>query len=162
MKRTGFARACPFDPETGERRFSTFKRQTEPKLARAKPLAQRSKKQRRGPARDPKYLRFVRSQPCCVCGKQSGIIAHHMVEGDGDDRRGLSQKVSDYKTIPFCEGTNVCDSHHKQFHRRLRDFAGWSNERRRVFQEEEIARLQSIWHDLTELGVMQDPERKAI
>lgn len=171
MRRTGFARPDPIDPATGDRRYSTFKKpDASAKVLerggfaqkRAKPLAQRSKKQRRGPPRDPAYLRFIRSNPCCVCGKRERVIAHHMVEGDGDDRRGLSQKVSDYKTLPFCEGPNVFDSHHKQFHRRLRDFAGWSNERRRVFQEEEVARMQAIWRDLTDLGVLQEPVREAI
>lgn len=160
MKRVALLRRTPLRAKTALKGGASLERRTQ--LRATKPIAQRSKKARRGPPRDPAYLRWIRSNPCCVCGKTKGVIAHHMVEGDGDDRRGLSQKVSDYKTLPFCEAPDVAGSHHKQFHRRLRDFAGWSNERRREFQSDEIVRMQCIWRDIAELGVTQEPERRPV
>lgn len=152
LRRTGFARKewKPGDPTSSLTRKGD--------LDRGKPLAHRSKKKRRGPLRDPRFLRFVRSLRCCVCGTDVNVIAHHMVEGDGDDRRGMSQKVSDHKTMPFCDGRALALSHHKQFHRRLGVFKGWENERRRVFQEEEIARVRKMYETLCELGTLEEPE----
>ena len=48
------------------------------------------------PLRDPSYLRFVRSQPCCVCGSYRRIEAAHT------GPRGLGQKSSDDSCIPLC------------------------------------------------------------
>ena len=48
------------------------------------------------PSRDPEYLAFVRSLPCCVCGSRRSVEAHHT------GPRGLSQKSSDYSAIPLC------------------------------------------------------------
>jgi hypothetical protein len=48
------------------------------------------------PPRDPEYLAFVRSLPCCVCGSRRSVEAHHT------GPRGLSQKSSDYSAIPLC------------------------------------------------------------
>jgi hypothetical protein len=48
------------------------------------------------PSRDPDYLAFVRSLPCCVCGSRRSIEAHHT------GPRGLSQKSSDFSAIPLC------------------------------------------------------------
>ena len=47
--------------------------------------------------RSQKYLKFIRSRPCCVCARKS--VAHHeQVTG-----RGTGIKASDYETIPLCE-----------------------------------------------------------
>lgn len=59
----------------------------------------------KGPARDAAYLRWVASLPCCHCGRRSGIEAHHWAP-----RRGVSQKVHDYRTVPLCR------EHHGHFH----------------------------------------------
>ena len=43
-----------------------------------------------------KYLDYIRSLPCEVCGKMA--IAHHeQITG-----RGMGTKCSDYETIPLC------------------------------------------------------------
>lgn len=47
--------------------------------------------------RDPKYLEFVRSLPCCVSGVYE-VEAHHIV-GHGESVMG--SKCSDYYTIPL-------------------------------------------------------------
>lgn len=48
------------------------------------------------PIRDAAYLRYIRSQPCVVCGSQRGVEAAHT------GPRGLSQKACDRGTIPLC------------------------------------------------------------
>ena len=55
--------------------------------------------------RDPKYLRFIRSRGCLVCGKKAE--PHHV-------RRyrwgaGTSQKPHDYVAIPLCR------EHHDEY-----------------------------------------------
>jgi hypothetical protein len=48
------------------------------------------------PVRNPHYLRFIRTQPCCVCGRTWGVEAAHT------GPRGLGQKASDESCIPLC------------------------------------------------------------
>lgn len=49
------------------------------------------------PSRNPAYLEHVRSQRCCSCGLGEGVEAHHWGPGGG-----MSQKCSDYHTVPLC------------------------------------------------------------
>jgi hypothetical protein len=48
------------------------------------------------PSRNPAYLRFIRRQPCCVCGKSWGVEASHT------GPHGLGQKSPDESCIPLC------------------------------------------------------------
>ena len=48
------------------------------------------------PSRNPEYLRFVRRQPCCVCGRSWGVEAAHT------GPHGLGQKAADESCIPLC------------------------------------------------------------
>ena len=57
--------------------------------------------------RNPKYLEFVRSRACCVCGLKYTVVAHHIRMGGGG---GTGIKPSDYRTVP------LCDNHHKLLH----------------------------------------------
>lgn len=59
----------------------------------------------RGPARDPKYLAWVRTLPCLVSDCRRGPIEVNHI-----GRRGMSQRSSDYETVPLCR------FHHRQFH----------------------------------------------
>lgn len=47
----------------------------------------------------PGYLRIIRSLPCCVCGNDQGVHAHHEI---GSKARGTGIKVSDLRTMPLC------------------------------------------------------------
>ena len=60
------------------------------------------------PMRNPAYLRFVRSQPCCVCGSSCRIEAAHT------GPHGLGQKSPDTSCIPLCREhhTTGNDSYH--------------------------------------------------
>ena len=48
------------------------------------------------PIRDRKYLAWIRTQPCAVCGSTRNIEAAHV------GPHGLGQKASDRSTIPLC------------------------------------------------------------
>jgi len=50
----------------------------------------------RPPARDSRYLAWIRTQPCVVCGARRGIEASHT------GPRGLGQKSPDTSAIPLC------------------------------------------------------------
>jgi hypothetical protein len=51
---------------------------------------------------DDAYLRFIRRQPCLICGAASQ--AHHVQAG------GVGTKCSDYRTVPLCH------NHHRELH----------------------------------------------
>lgn len=55
------------------------------------------------PVKDPKYLAWIRSLPCAICGRKS--------EAAHTGCRGLSQKASDRRAVPFCS------LHHAEYHR---------------------------------------------
>jgi len=62
---------------------------------------------------DPKYLKFIRSLPCAICGACLVEAAHVGV-------RGFGIRCSDRETIPLCPGHHRTrrDAHHvlgKQF-----------------------------------------------
>lgn len=52
------------------------------------------------PPRDSKYLAFIRTLPCAICGAWRVEAAH-------TGPHGLGQKSSDYTAIPLCQ------SHHR-------------------------------------------------
>jgi hypothetical protein len=46
--------------------------------------------------RDPAYLKWIRTQPCVLCGPRINIDAHHTESG------GTGIKGSDYSCVPLC------------------------------------------------------------
>ena len=48
------------------------------------------------PERNPRYLAWIRTQPCVICGVRRGIEAAHT------GPRGLGQKSPDTSAIPLC------------------------------------------------------------
>lgn len=54
-----------------------------------------------------RYLNWVKSQPCVVCGCEPAGDAHHLI-GQGDGIMG--GKVSDLRTFPLCR------KHHDELH----------------------------------------------
>jgi hypothetical protein len=62
--------------------------------------------------RDERYLRYIREQPCCVCGGID-VDPHHIRVGsigDGKLAAGMGQKSSDRWAVPLCR------RHHDQCH----------------------------------------------
>jgi hypothetical protein len=64
------------------------------------------------PARSPKYLYWIRRQPCTVCQRPDSIDAHHTESG------GIATKGSDYSAIPLCVFCHrkLHDNHGKSGH----------------------------------------------
>jgi len=56
------------------------------------------------PWRSPKYLKWLRSQPCYYCGRPSTV---HHIKGIGH-MSGISRKAPDWATSPLCE-----ECHHR-------------------------------------------------
>ena len=61
------------------------------------------------PARNPRFLAWIRTLPCLVCGRTMGIEAAHT------GAHGLGQKSSDMSAIPLCRRHHRTgpDSYHK-------------------------------------------------
>ena len=81
------------------------------KIARAKMKRQRDGAlardfcQRTPRIKDPAYLRFIRRQPCCVCGKPAPSQAAHIRSGypeAGWRPTGMQEKPDDFRTLPLC------------------------------------------------------------
>ena len=67
------------------------------------------------PARNPGYLRWIRTLPCSVCRTTRSVEAAHT------GPHGLGQKSSDLSAIPLCAGHHRTgdDSYHKLGPRRF-------------------------------------------
>lgn len=50
------------------------------------------------PAKNKKYLEWIRQQKCVVTGSDYEVIAHHLTI---DANRGFGQKPSDYWSVPL-------------------------------------------------------------
>lgn len=82
-------------------------------MTRYTPLRKLGLKKRVQREADPKYLRWIRSQPCAVCGSVYTEAAHV-------GPRGFGIRCNDRETIPLCPGHHRTrrDAHHvlgKQF-----------------------------------------------
>jgi hypothetical protein len=62
------------------------------------------------PARVPRYLAFVRTQPCWFCSSTEGIHAHHHGRTGG----GMGIKGCDLHAVP------LCSAHHREWHQKGR------------------------------------------
>ncbi len=61
------------------------------------------------PQRNPRYLTWIRTQPCCVCGSKKAIEASHT------GPHGIGQKSPDSSAIPLCakHHRTGADSYHR-------------------------------------------------
>ena len=61
------------------------------------------------PQRNPRYLAWIRTHPCCVCGSKKGIEASHT------GPHGIGQKSADSSAIPLCSKDHRTgnDSYHR-------------------------------------------------
>lgn len=57
--------------------------------------------------RSEKHLAWVRQKPCCVCGTNQGIEAHHLI---GLGHGAMAMRMNDAMTVP------VCRPCHQKFH----------------------------------------------
>lgn len=94
MKRTELKRKTPLKAKTGLKR-SAMKR-TAPKKTAARKAAKGDTRWR-----SEKYLAWVRTLPCCVCGATIGVAAHHLIGMWGLSGMGL--KAPDSFVMPACD-----------------------------------------------------------
>jgi hypothetical protein len=67
--------------------------------------------------RNKEHLKFLRTQPCLVCGRQPSD-AHHLRFAQP---QALGRKVSDEFTVPLCR------THHREAHRTSREITWWQS-----------------------------------
>jgi hypothetical protein len=63
--------------------------------------------------RDHDYLDYIRSMPCCICGDDVSVEAHHPRVGsiNGDKQQdGTAQRAADMWALP------LCGRHHRELH----------------------------------------------
>lgn len=115
------------------------------------------KPRRAKPGDEPRYKAWIRQQPCVVGGELCGSVdPHHMIDGHGEARKGMGQTAPDRFLIAMCR------AHHDQLHAGTGFCRNWSAEKKREFQMQEVERFRSIWRDLNELSVLQEPARLAV
>jgi hypothetical protein len=70
---------------------------------------------------DELYLRFIRRQPCCICGDDVSVEAHHPRVGsiNGPASPGGAQRASDKWAVP------LCGRHHRELHT-MNEWEFWS------------------------------------
>lgn len=76
--------------------------------------------------RSPRYLSWIRTLPCAICGRWPTEAAH-------TGSRGLGQKAPDFSAIPLCPQCHRLDraSYHasvREFRRRFTELYGYSLE----------------------------------
>lgn len=67
--------------------------------------------------RDKKYLAFIRTEQCCICGNHHDIEAHHVFTG------GMGIKCNDTDTVPLC---SIC---HLSVHNKHGKSGNWTPEK---------------------------------
>jgi hypothetical protein len=81
-------------------------------------------RQRQPRERDPEYLAWLRTQPCCLCGDNTSTEAAHLRVGSiNHDKRetGKGEKPSDKWALP------LCGDHHRQQHAAGDELAWWAS-----------------------------------
>jgi hypothetical protein len=148
LRRTSMVRKAPLRsglPQSREE-LAISRRKTYRTLAKVKLTSKRVG------YKDPKYLAWVRTHPCCACGAFPPNHAHHETLGG----RGKSQKAPDSRSLPLCFRC------HDDFHLVRGRFKGWTKQQRRDFQDVEITRLRAIWAGIQDHGVAQEPIAEAV
>lgn len=94
-------------------------------------------KKRKPVGRDPKWLAWVRTFPCCKCGRPGPSEAHHTTFG-----RGKGQKAPDRESMPLCLRC------HHGLHSVSGEFKGFNQEQLRAWQGEQVERMHELARDL--------------
>jgi hypothetical protein len=80
-------------------------------------------RQREPRVRDERYLRFIRSLPCCICGGINTEAAHLRIGSINYGKRdtGMGEKSSDKWALP------LCNAHHREQHATGDELKFWAN-----------------------------------
>jgi hypothetical protein len=92
--------------------------------------------------RNKEHLKFVRGQPCLVCGRQP-CDPHHLRFAEP---RALGRKVSDEFTVPLCR------VHHREVHRTTKELAWWH-----ALGIAPLEVAHGLWHKTQSGGSLQEP-----
>jgi len=79
--------------------------------------------------RNSKYMRFIKTLPCSVCGRMPSDPHHVKGKGEG----GMGLKVSDIRSIPLC-----------RLHHQEGDNSGWQTFQRKYGIDFNVIRLQCL------------------
>jgi len=90
------------------------------------------------PIRSPAYRRWVKSLPCCACGKSADDPHHIISVGYG----GMGTKVSDLWAIPLCR------EHHDSLHGNVTD---WEFQHGLQWEHVALTLLQAVHDGVLEL-----------
>jgi hypothetical protein len=110
-------------------------------VKRSSPMARspmRRKPRRPKPGDDPKYLQFVRTLPCCVCGAEPPSQASHV----GTTRKGMGIKCVDVEAVPHCD---TCHREWDGRKPRYRFCAGWTRGERMLWADVVIHQTQAAY-----------------
>ena len=124
MKRTPLQRKTPL------RSSSTLKRGGV--LARS-PMKRKRPRVRAAHLRDDAYLAWLRTLPCACCDAPPPSHAHHSTGA------GLALKAPDREAMP------LKPEHHHDLHALAGSFKGWTRERLREWQAEQVQRFQALY-----------------
>ena len=93
--------------------------------------------------RNKEHLRFLRTQPCLVCGRQPSD-PHHLRFAQP---QALGRKVSDEFAVPLCR------THHREAHRATREIVWWQAQRLAP-----LAAAEALWRKSQSGEAMSDVE----
>lgn len=99
------------------------------------------------PARDPKYLAWIRTLPCWVCKTDAAPseASHHGL-------RGMATKASDHEALPAC---TACHYHHHQTGR----FPGHDGMSREEYREALQAQAERYRRKFLKLRSLTGPKK---
>lgn len=110
--------SCPVIYETGCGKCGhpiSWHRIEEHRMQKSRLTNKKRTKPRRGAVKDPAYLEWLRTLPCCVCAEWHGNatnaiaglhqpIQHSPTEAAHVGARGLGQRCDDREALPICTG----------------------------------------------------------
>lgn len=96
--------------------------------------------------KDPAYLSFIRSLPCCAPDAKRGFpwvrdTASHCkgaIEAHHQTGSGLALKAPDRWSMPLCQ------RHHRAFHDARGVFSHWDKARRKEWQKQMVDHYQAL------------------
>lgn len=97
---------------------------------------------------DEAYLDWIRSLPCCSCGRASSEFQpthpHHSTGA------GMAMKAPDREALPLCARC------HRDFHDGNGFCDGWNRAQRHLFQALAVERCQRAYSTISDLPISSD------
>lgn len=90
------------------------------------------------PERSPKYLAFIRSQPCCICGWLPMTSYGYLMHAHHTETGGMGTKGSDFSAVPLCF---AC---HRKVHDQYGKKGPWSIDDLKAIQAEYRGKIKEL------------------